>query len=170
MRFFFYGTLLDLDVRRAVLGPTRGNDRGAPAVLPGYVRRRARHGNYPVLVRRLGRWVAGEVFEDLSPREVFLIAHFEGKEYGPALRTVVDQESRGGRPAWTFLPIRHADVTAQAWHQRHWARKGKPRLLREISRWSRELNVGTLRAQDIPWPVRRRLAEISAGSEDRRMG
>ena len=164
MRFFFYGTLLDRDVREAVLGPARGEGRGRPAILPGYARRRAGHGNYPVLVRRRGLSVRGEVFEDLSPREILMIAHFEGREYGPVRKTVIDHRGRARRPAWVFLPVRGNDATTRPWRPEIWERRGTPMLLRDIHRWSRELDVGTLHAQDIAWPARRTLERILRGT------
>ena len=165
MRFFFYGTLLDPDVRTAVLGPARGRSQGSFATLPGYVRRRARHGDYPVLVRRSGRWVVGEVFDDLSAREVSLIAHFEGRSYAPVRKTVLGRDHRERLSVWVFLPARPYDATGRPWVSGTWARRGKPILLHDIRRWSREFNVGTLRSQDIAWPTRRTLARLLEGTE-----
>ena len=87
MRLFFYGTLLDRDVRNAVLGPSHRRHQIAPADLPGYVRRRAGHGDYPVLIRRRGLSVRGEIFENPNPRQILMIAHFEGCKYWPVRMT-----------------------------------------------------------------------------------
>ncbi len=166
MRLFFYGTLLDRDVRDAVLGPSHQSHQGSPADLPGYVRRRAGHSDYPVLVRRRGRSVRGEIFENPSPRQILMIAHFEGCKYGPVRKTIIDRVRRKRRPAWVFLPVRSSDATARPWNIKIWAQRAKPVLLRDISRWACEFKVGTLQSQDLAWPARRTLMQILAGLED----
>lgn len=167
MRFFFYGTLLDQDIRRAVLGPSEPTEATAPASLPGYARFRAAHGNYPILARRRGRSVAGQIFEGLSPRQVFLIAHFEGREYRPVRRLVVDRRFREQKWVWVFFPVHRGDATVRPWNAQTWKRRDKPVLLRRIHRWARELHVGTLQSQDIAWPARRSLLRIVSEPSDR---
>jgi len=49
-RFFFYGTLMDPSVRRAVLGRPVERSRLQRAVLPGFRRVFRRGATYPVLV------------------------------------------------------------------------------------------------------------------------
>lgn len=95
-----------------------------------------------------------------------MIAHFEGSKYWPVRKTVIDRARRERRPAWVFLPIRSSDATARPWHIKIWAQRAKPVLLRDISRWAREPNVGTLQSQDLAWPARRTLMQILAGIED----
>ena len=167
MRFFFYGTLLDQDVRRAVLGRSWLTEAGAPAALRGYARFRARHGNYPILVRRRGRAVEGRIFEGFSPRQVFLIAHFEGREYRPVRKLAYDRRCGEQKPVWVFLPVRPGDTTSRPWTAKIWSRRDKPVLLRRIHRWAREFNIGTLQSQDIAWPARRSLLQIVSMSSDR---
>lgn len=164
MRFFFYGTLLDQDVRRAVLGPSEPTEASATAVLLGYARYRAEHGNYPILVRRRGRTVEGQVFESLSPRQVFLLAHFEGREYRPVRKLVIDRRGGEQTSVWVFLPVRPGDATARPWNAKVWSLSEKPMLLRRVRRWAREFNVGTLQSQDIAWPARRSLRQIVSES------
>ncbi len=66
MQFFFYGTLMDPDVCRAVIGTRAESLEVRPALLTGYRRVRASCGNYPVLLRRRGGLVPGLLVEGLD--------------------------------------------------------------------------------------------------------
>ena len=129
MRYFFYGTLLDPDVRACILG--RWIDRRVlpPARLPGYRRVYIRGRDYPVVVRAAGEAVAGLLAEGLDRHAVRRLAEFESDEYVDAERTVrVD----GGRTvrARVFVAGRLAHPTDTPWTVEVWKRCHKGAFLR----------------------------------------
>lgn len=81
MRFFFYGTLLDLDVMALVLGRRLPPQAFVPATLPGHSRWRVQGGSYPIAVPDPRGKVSGATVRGLSPRDVARLAAFEGPGY-----------------------------------------------------------------------------------------
>jgi gamma-glutamylcyclotransferase (GGCT)/AIG2-like uncharacterized protein YtfP len=163
MRLFFYGTLLDPDVRHIVLAEEIERLTIRPAVLGGYRRVRARNGDYPVLVRRTAGRVPGELVEGLSPEGLLKLAHFEGPDYLPREEAVV--VAGGGRSAaWVLVPRRRGLASGAAWDLRRWQQRHKPRMLIPLKRWMAEYGMMGRYSVDIAWPVRRILAR--QGSPD----
>ena len=111
-------------------------------------------------------WSREEIFESLSPRQVFMLAHFEGREYRPVRKSVIDRRCGEQKPVWVFLPVRPGDASGRPWNAKTWSRRDKPMLLRRIHRWAREFNVGTLQSQDIAWRTRRSLLQIVSEASD----
>lgn len=81
MRLFFYGTLLDVDVRALVIGATAQAVVLTPARLDGWQRRRARGRSYPVIQAAAGRSVDGAVTSALTPAVVARLSAYEGPGY-----------------------------------------------------------------------------------------
>ena len=81
MRFFFYGTLLDVDVTALVLGRRLPPRAYVPASLPGHARWRAKGASYPVVVPDPRGEVAGAIVGGLSTRDVGYLASYEGPSY-----------------------------------------------------------------------------------------
>jgi hypothetical protein len=81
MRFFFYGTLLDVDVTALVLGRRLPPEAYVPASLPGHARWRAKGASYPVVIADPRGEVAGAIVGGLSTRDVGSLAAFEGPGY-----------------------------------------------------------------------------------------
>ena len=77
-RFFFYGTLLDDAVRRAVVGEGAAAMR---AVLPGYRRVRVAGKAYPTLVADRQGKVAGLLCTTDHPDALAKIRDYEGEGY-----------------------------------------------------------------------------------------
>ena len=151
--FFFYGTLLDPDVRRGVFLEGASGFDLAPAELYGFRRVRAREGSYPVLIRAKGGRVRGLLADRLDRDALLRIAHFEGPGYLPSpvsLRTPA-----GRRAAWTLLPYRRRCGGAEAWSLHHWQRREKARAMRQILGWFAEPTAGSPHSIDISWRMRR---------------
>lgn len=161
MLFFFYGTLMDPEVCRIVLGGQAEAMRVEPAVLPGYARVRARAADYPVLVRRSGGQVRGQLVTGLDKAALLPIAHFEGPDYEPRRALTVDGGSRR-QVAWIFLGSGSCLVSAEPWDLRRWQQGGKARLLPHLRRWMAEPGATTLGSADVRWHVRRRIAVMQA--------
>ena len=164
MRLFFYGTMLDPDVRRIVLAQEAESLTIRPAVLGGYRRVRAAWGGYPVLVRRGAGRVRGELIEGLGPEGLARVAHFEGPDYLPESRTVVDETGRR-LSAWIMLSRAGRRTTTAVWELRAWQLRRKTRLLPQLRRWMVEYEMMGRHSVDISWPMRRRLAAMSKGGD-----
>ena len=126
MRHFFYGTLLDPDVRNRVLG-LAARAEGRPARLDGYRRVHAPGKGYPVVIPGSGS-VAGLLFDGVTPRQRLRIAAFEGTGYRKVLMTVTVVDGQA-LTAWAFLPLRPPQFAAE-WSLQRWRKFEKVRLLR----------------------------------------
>ena len=81
MRWFFFGSLLDSDVRRVVLGREVAAVDVEAATLHGFVRLRAANDTYPSLRAQTGAVVEGIVVNDLNDEDVRRVLFFEGDEF-----------------------------------------------------------------------------------------
>lgn len=101
--FFFYGTLLDDDVRAIVLGRRAPAEAPVPAVLAGFRRVPVAGHSFPALIVDPRGRVEGVLLAGLGVAEAARLSYFEGPEYRPLLRLV---EGAGGLPraAWVFVP------------------------------------------------------------------
>ena len=81
MDLFFYGTLLDVDVRRLVLGVSAERLRLEPARLHGYRRMAKDRSTAPLLVPGPGMWVEGLLARGLDRPQMARLCHFEGRNY-----------------------------------------------------------------------------------------
>ena len=153
LSFFFYGTLLDHDVRRAVFHPERLPRDLLPADLYGFRRVQARSGSYPVLTRAGGARVRGALAEGLDRDSLLRIAHFEGPGYLPCAVTL--RTPAGSRTAWTLLADQRRSGGGGAWELHHWQRREKPRVMRQIVAWFAEPMAGSPHSADVTWRMRR---------------
>ena len=129
MRYFFYGTLLDPDVRARILG-TWIDRRALPrARLPGYRRVFIRHRHYPVVVPAAGETVEGLLAEGLDRHAVRRLAEFESDEYVDAERTVL-VDGRATLRARVFVAGRLAHPTDTPWAVEVWQRCHKGAFMR----------------------------------------
>ncbi len=134
MDLFFYGTLMDADVRRLVMGVSAEGLRLEPARLRGYRRVAKDRSTAPVLVPRPGAWVEGILARGLERREVARLCHFEGRNYrlAPcALRLGGGQQAA----AYVFLGARRLRHGRLAWRLVPWQRRHKRAFLRLMGLW-----------------------------------
>ncbi len=164
MRFFFYGTLMDPDICRLVLGARAESLRARPAVLTGYRRVRASHGDFPILLRRSGGRVRGQLVEGLGAGVLPAIALFEGREYEPRRALVIDGSGRRVA-AWMFVPGHGRWATARAWNLARWRQRHKSRLIPQLRLWLLDQGIDRLHSVDVPWRVRRWVRRMMAESE-----
>ncbi len=159
MEFFFYGTLLDAEVRALVMPHRAEALTQTPAVLPGFRRVQANCGYFPVLTRHATGRVEGAVIGGLDVRSLLLMAHFEGDEYLPQRVTVVQQGQRRG--LWVFMPAHSGYATGRAWSLERWQRGHKRRLIRQTHKWMSEFGARSLASGDVSWRARRTLLQIA---------
>ena len=131
-RYFFFGTLMDLDVLKLVLERPAAPGALAPARLPGYRRMRILRDSFPILVEDPSAAVDGLVFTTASAEEGARILFFEDYDYDMAL---VRPVLRDGRVLEATFCGAEAGVQAsdEHWDLERWAARHKPGFL-ELSR------------------------------------
>jgi hypothetical protein len=159
MLFFFYGTLMDRELRAKLLGARVQGLRVTPGVLIHHRRFTARYGDYPVLVPELNGRVSGVFVEGLDARALLWIAHFEGPWYLTERVTAFDERRQRLRP-WAFRPTRRDAATDKPWDFRRWQRTGKPEVRELLNTWLLHRSGGVPIALDTPWLARRQLARV----------
>ena len=131
MRYFFYGTLLDPDVRAHILGSWINRRPLPKARLPGYRRVYIRGRHYPVVIPAAGDAVEGVLAEGLDRRAVRRLAEFESDEYVDAERTVLVGDGRTVR-ARVFVASPLARPTDTPWTVEVWQRCHKGEFARRL--------------------------------------
>jgi hypothetical protein len=134
LRFFFYGTLIDPDVRRIVLGRRAAAEAHLrDAVLQGWERRALRGVSYPVILRRAGASVDGVLASGLDAKARHRLIAYEGEGYD---LVAVEVELVGDvrRAASVFAPSPGGPLkpTSGSWSYARWLRDSKRAFLREI--------------------------------------
>ncbi len=131
MRYFFYGTLMDAEVRALVLGDRDGGRPVEPATLPGFRRVTLRRRNYPAIVAERSSSVEGCLTVDLDRRAAAKLDAFETEEYDRIRRPVTLADGTTVE-AWTFVASRRANPSATSWNLAAWQRNHKRELLRRL--------------------------------------
>jgi Gamma-glutamyl cyclotransferase, AIG2-like len=127
MRFFFYGTLMDADVRRAVLG-VRAVAPAEPAILEGWRRVKMAGVSYPVIVRARGQKVEGVLMHGVDGRGREMLQTYEGDEYAMIGVEVAAGDKR--LEAKVFVPRPGLTVRVRGpWTLEAWQRRFKRRFL-----------------------------------------
>ena len=134
MDFFFYGTLLDPEVRRAVLGIGAAKLVLEPGRLRGYRRIAARVTTVPGLVRQSGAVTEGLIARGIAAADAERLDRYEGRGYRRIACAI--QGAAGACPqALVYIAIRHRDARGAPWSLARWQRRHKRRYLRSIARW-----------------------------------
>ena len=133
MRFFFYGTLMDPDVRRAVLG-LRAPASAEAATLIGWRRVSIPGETYPTVVREPGGCVEGVPVRGLDYLSCRQLTAYEGRDY--ALVDVGVTAGQGGQqiPAMMFATIAQVRLGSGDWSLAAWTRRHKRATLAAIAR------------------------------------
>lgn len=129
MRFFFYGTLVDADVRARVLGRAAALLRVTGARAPGWRAVYAAGKPYPVLVRTHRAVAAGVLAEGARPG---ILARLTAYEKGYRLRRIAVLAA--GRPvtAAVFLPRRALRAGPRLFDLQSWQRIRKRDYLKRM--------------------------------------
>jgi len=131
MRLFFYGTLLDADVRKLVLGPDAGAVILTPARLDGWQRRKARGKSYPVIQPAPGQSVEGAVTGALAPRVVAKLTAYEGPGYAlvPCRAALADHTDVA---AHVYEPNERLPADEAGWDLAAWQARDKAPFLARL--------------------------------------
>jgi gamma-glutamylcyclotransferase (GGCT)/AIG2-like uncharacterized protein YtfP len=131
MRFFFYGTLIDPDVRRAVLGRL-APETVEPATLPGWRRFAAKGVTFPIARPDPKAEIEGVLARDLSAAAGRLLDAYEGDGYR---RTKVEIVA-GGKSVSAILYVDDGSGTLvpkpAAWEYATWVKRDKRAFLAKL--------------------------------------
>ncbi|MGE0253785.1 MAG: gamma-glutamylcyclotransferase family protein [Alphaproteobacteria bacterium] len=130
MRFFFYGTLMDGEVREAVLGPAAARLQVRQARLGGYRRVHAPGQSWPVLVRAAGGQVDGIAADGVDTALARVLLRYEGPDYRLA-RCRVRLAGGATAVAAVFLP-RVAPGAGRPWRYDVWRATARPTFLARL--------------------------------------
>ena len=132
MRFFFYGTLIDADVRRLVLGRL-APDEVEPATLKGWRRVKLAGLTYPGMVADPKGSVPGVLARGLDRVARQRLVRYEGDEYELVPVEVVAGNGKTVS-AVTFVSGRALKRAAGSWEIADWQRRHKRRFLASLAR------------------------------------
>jgi len=131
MPFFFYGTLLDAEVRRRVLGAPGRAARLTPAVLHGWRRVYVRGRTYPVVTPARGCRVEGLLAQALPFAAARRVRLFESDEYREIVLPVLTPD--GAAVEARLFVARHPSLaTGRPWTVEDWRRRHRAAFL---ERW-----------------------------------
>lgn len=128
--YFFYGTLLDDDVVRAVLGRSLESLKPIAARLDGYSRRCVEGATYPAAIPMEDDFIDGIIARDLTEREEAILAAYEGEEYG-LTRVQVTDRNQNIIDANVFVPGESIRPSNKHWDFDDWVRDHKETFLAE---------------------------------------
>lgn len=131
-RYFFFGTLMDLDVLRLVVAREVPASALAPARLHGFRRVRILRDSFPVLVEDAAAAVDGVVFTSDGAEEDARILFFEDYDYdlAPCRPMLQSGETVDAMFCGTEEGVQASD---EAWDLHRWAARHKAGFL-ELSR------------------------------------
>ena len=129
--FFFYGTLIDPDVRRLLLGEEFGYLKIEPAWIPGFIACSVQRVSYPALWRKPGARAVGILISGLSRTQSLILDRYEGSEYLRKIQFVRLANHRR-RCAFVYMPRANLKITSKLWFFKTWIAKDKAQFLRTI--------------------------------------
>lgn len=133
MQLFVYGTLMDPDVLRVVLGRPLPEAQREEAEIFGFRRVHVPGRNYPMLQPHHGSGrVAGLLVHRLDAEAVHRLVVYEGSEYHLVPLLVSNAEGHGVR-AGVFLCDRSVPQGHRDWFLEVWVRRYKRTFLRRAS-------------------------------------
>jgi len=119
MDFFFYGTLIDADVRDYVLGPRAARISIVPGSLEGYRCVRVAGASFPGLIPDRAARTYGVIARGLGRSDMRKLVRYEGNGYRLASASA---KTAGGRTlnARVFLPKPAIQLTDEEWSFAAW--------------------------------------------------
>lgn len=132
MRFFFFGTLMDPDMRRLVVGRELPEEQIEPAVVEHFRRVHVAGRTYPMLLPHASGRVDGLVAHHLDPQAARRLMAYEGPEYHLVPITVADLRGHPLKAA-AFLPDRGVQPDHRPWHLQTWQHRYKRLFLRRAA-------------------------------------
>jgi len=126
--YFFYGTLMDPDIRMQVLGrPVTAR----PAVARGYRAYRHARATYPVLRPAPHGSAPGVVVDGLTEADAARLHWYEGPEYH-CRRIEVIAPGNCSVSAWAFVGTDTVPVSSAQWNFKAWQSRHRTPFLRQL--------------------------------------
>lgn len=125
--YFFYGTLIDADVRAAVLGPAVVDIEAIDDTLSGWRRVFMAGKTYPVIVPSPAHAVTGVRMAIPGEQARRRLTYFEGPEY-----RIVRVTLASGQEAEVFAGSKQARPGTRRWEFDIWTKREKARFLARI--------------------------------------
>jgi hypothetical protein len=128
LRLFFFGTLMDPEVREIVMGRKVPPESVEPAVVQGFRRVFVAGRHYPMLLPHASGWVEGTVVNGLDTEAVHRLQVYEGWEYALAplkVRTASGQMVMAN----VFICPPHIEADKRGWRLDQWQRRHKRTFL-----------------------------------------
>ena len=126
MNLFFYGTLMDADVRELVCG--KPLDRVEPAIAQGFRRVYVAGRHYPMMLPHASGWVEGTLVRGVDPESLHRLQVYEGWEYG--LHPIKVRSTSGAMVmAHVFLCPPHITAHKRDWRLERWQLRHKRAFL-----------------------------------------
>ncbi len=124
MRLFFFGTLMDPEVRAIVMGRQLPADAVEPAVVQGFRRVFVAGRHYPMLLAHASGWVDGTLVSGLDAETVHRLQVYEGWEY---TLTPLRVRTASGQTvlAQVFMCPPHVAADRRPWKLTEWQRRHK---------------------------------------------
>jgi len=132
LRFFFYGSLMDADVRRLVMKKD-APEAVEPASVKGWRRVNLAGVTYPGIIRDAKGSVEGVLVRGLGAAARKRLVAYEGPEYD-LIEVEVVSESGALREAGMFVPNKACTPATGRWDFALWQRRHKRRFLAELQR------------------------------------
>lgn len=158
--FFFYGTLLDAEVRALVFGRPVPDEALMPAALPEHRRQAVRDQPYPAAVPETGASVDGLVLPDVGVAEAAMLSCFEGAEYEARrcpIAPVAPAAAGGIAPpptAWVFIAGERVARADAAWSLDDWRARHKTDFVEIAKAWLDGISPADIRAAERSWSER----------------
>ena len=155
MRLFFYGTLLDADLRALVLGRVLPACDFHPAELRHFRRVYIAGRRYPMILPHRGGSVAGAVAERLSQADMARLCRYEGDDYRLERQTVFVADGDAGaaalpHAAWLFRGRPTTRSSGRDWDLALWQARDKAAYLRDLRDWLARRPAADPSANDRP--------------------
>jgi len=134
VRFFFYGTLIDPDVRRVVLGELAPAEVER-ATLAGWERVPVRNATFPMIRRLAGARVEGVLVRGLDTEARRRLVTYEDESSYDMLEITVALATGRRVGAWVFAPPPDGTLAPGrgTWRFDDWERRHKRDFLRSIA-------------------------------------
>ena len=131
---FIYGTLLDNDILRLVLGRELPVDQRIEATLAGYAKYTYPGDSFPILQPQLDAQSNGAVLLDLTAEDLDRMHFYEGDEYGFAQITVTLKDGQICQAHYNKASDEEL-VSHQTWSLNHWQSTEKALFLDYTERY-----------------------------------
>jgi len=157
--FFFYGTLVDADVRQLVLGRPVPDAAVQPATLQEFQRYSVLDQPYPAAVPQPGSAIDGVVMPGASLVDAAKLTCFEGSDYEAELRRIAMAGVTGAggeneRDVWVYIASERVPRGGPGWSIDDWRSRHKPAFIEIANAWLDAISDTDLAAAEDLWRSR----------------